>query len=76
MIDNFARNHKLGVVFEGRSGDGQLLVCGFDLPGMAKDSAARQLPGELVQLCRFGGLPADRGIERRFAGGKLRAALQ
>lgn len=31
VIDNFARNHKLGVVFEGRVGSGKLLVCGFDL---------------------------------------------
>jgi hypothetical protein len=43
VIDNFARNHKLGVVFEGRAGRGQLLACGFDLPAMTKDPAARQL---------------------------------
>jgi len=42
VIDNFARNHKLGVVFEGRVGRGRLLVCGFDLPALAKDAAARQ----------------------------------
>jgi hypothetical protein len=47
VIDNFARNHKLGVVFEGRVGRGQLLVCGFDLPGLAKDPAARQLLASL-----------------------------
>jgi len=27
VIDNFARNHKLGVMFEGRVGNGRLLVC-------------------------------------------------
>jgi hypothetical protein len=43
VIDNFARNHKLGVVFEGRVGRGQLLVCGFDLPDSTNDPAARQL---------------------------------
>ena len=47
VIDNFARNHKLGVVFEGRVGRGQLLVCGFDLPAMTKDPAARQLLASL-----------------------------
>ncbi len=31
VIDNFARNHKLGVVFEGQVGSGKLLVCGLDL---------------------------------------------
>lgn len=27
MIDNFERNHKLGILFEGNSGDGRLMVC-------------------------------------------------
>ena len=41
VIDNFARNHKLGVVFEGRVGSGKLLVCGLNLkePAKAKDPA-------------------------------------
>src|SRR5476649_1753143 len=49
VIDNFARNHKLGVVFEGRVGGGQLLVCGFELPAMTKDPAARQLLASLYE---------------------------
>ena len=47
VIDNFARNHKLGVVFEGRAGRGQLLACGLELPAMTKDPAARQLLASL-----------------------------
>jgi len=47
VIDNFARNHKLGLVFEGRVGRGQLLACGLDLPAMTKDPAARQLLASL-----------------------------
>ena len=47
VIDNFARNHKLGIVFEGRAGRGQLLACGFDLPSMTQDPAARQLLASL-----------------------------
>lgn len=43
VIDNFARNHKLGIIFEARAGAGQLLACGFDLPSLSKDPAARQL---------------------------------
>ena len=43
VIDNFERNHKLGLVFEGRAGGGQLLVCGLDLPYQTTDPAARQL---------------------------------
>ncbi len=42
VIDNFARNHKLGVVFEGRVGAGQLLVCGLNLSDAATDPAVRQ----------------------------------
>lgn len=54
-IDNFARNHKLGVVFEGRAGRGQLLACGFDLPAMTKDPAARQF---LASLYTYAGSAA------------------
>jgi hypothetical protein len=43
VIDNFARNHKLGLIFEGRVGAGQLLVCGLDLPNQPAEPAARQL---------------------------------
>ncbi len=42
VIDNFARNHKLGVVFEARVGSGRLLACGFDLLGQTDAPAARQ----------------------------------
>lgn len=47
VMDNFARNHKLGIIFEGRVGDGKLLVSGFDLPRLANDPAARQLLASL-----------------------------
>jgi len=51
VIDNFARNHKLGVIFECRVGSGRLLVCGIDLPALAgKQPAARQL---LASLQRY-----------------------
>ena len=55
VIDNFERNHKLGVIFEGRSGKGKLLVCGFDLPGLPNDPAARQL---LASLYAYAGSAA------------------
>jgi len=31
VIDNFERNHKLGLIFEARVGKGRLLVCAIDL---------------------------------------------
>jgi len=42
VIDNFSRNHKLGIVFEARVGKGELLVCGFDLMSQEKSPAAQQ----------------------------------
>jgi len=42
VIDNFARNHKLGAVFEARVGSGQLLVCGFDVLSQTNSPAAQQ----------------------------------
>ena len=47
VIDNFESNHKLGIVFEGRVGKGYLLVCGFDLSGVPKDPASRQMIASL-----------------------------
>ncbi|MGA2253376.1 MAG: discoidin domain-containing protein [Thermoguttaceae bacterium] len=56
VIDNFARNHKLGVISEARVGSGRLLVCGIDLPGLVeKQPAARQL---LMSLQRYAGSEA------------------
>lgn len=55
VIDNFARNHKLGLVFEGRAGRGELLACGFDLPAMSSEPAARQL---LASLYAYAGSAA------------------
>jgi hypothetical protein len=51
VIDNFARNHKLGNVFEARVGNGRLLVCTIDLLGhLDERPAARQF---LASLYRY-----------------------
>ena len=55
VIDNFQRNHKLGVVFESRVGKGRLLVCGLELPEITKEPAARQL---LASLYAYAGSAA------------------
>ncbi|MBU6399323.1 MAG: discoidin domain-containing protein, partial [Verrucomicrobia bacterium] len=48
VIDNFARNHKLGDVFEARVGSGKLLVCTIDLTADLKSRpAARQFARSL-----------------------------
>ena len=48
VIDNFARNQKLGLIFEARVGSGRVLVCGADLPALREHPEARQLLASLV----------------------------
>jgi len=48
VIDNFERNHKLGLLWETRVGAGRLLVCSIDLPGLADHPEARQLMASLL----------------------------
>jgi len=49
VIDNFVRNHKLGLIFEGKVGKGKLLVCSIDLPGLQDKPEARQLLHNLLR---------------------------
>ncbi|MCX7008784.1 MAG: hypothetical protein NTY53_16310, partial [Kiritimatiellaeota bacterium] len=42
VVDNFARLHRLGLVFEARVGPGRLLVCACDLLTLEKQPEARQ----------------------------------
>lgn len=55
VIDNFARNHKLGLLFETKVGKGKLLVCASDLPALQHHPEARQL---LHSLLRYVDSPA------------------
>jgi hypothetical protein len=55
VIDNFARNHKLGLLFEAKVGNGKLLVCASDLPALQQYPEARQL---LHSLLRYADSPA------------------
>jgi hypothetical protein len=49
MIDNFARNHKLGNLFEATVGKGRLVVCSMDLRrNLDKRPAARQMYRSLM----------------------------
>jgi hypothetical protein len=62
VIDNFARNHKLGILLEAQVGEGQLLLCTIDLPGiMEKQPAARQL---LRSLYAYVGSPSFRPSQK------------
>jgi hypothetical protein len=49
VIDNFARNHKLGLIFETRVGKGKLLVCAIGLLNLQDKPEARQLYHSLLR---------------------------
>ncbi|MBN1418761.1 MAG: beta-galactosidase [Planctomycetes bacterium] len=49
VIDNFDRNHKLGLLFETRVGRGKLLVCASGLPALQGHPEARQLMHSLLR---------------------------
>jgi hypothetical protein len=55
VIDNFARNHKLGLIFETRVAKGKMLICAIDLLGHQDKPEARQL---LRSLLRYLDSPA------------------
>lgn len=48
MMDNFERNHKLGILFEGRVGDGTLMVCTSRLSEISERSEVKQFTGSLL----------------------------
>jgi hypothetical protein len=59
VIDNFERNHKLGVLFEARVGNGRLLVCTLDLLHKQESPVARQLLHSLLQYAKASPVPGD-----------------
>jgi len=62
VVDNFARNHKLGNLFEAQVGGGKMLVCTIDLPGLAgRYPAASQL---LKSLYAYAGSSSFRPAQR------------
>lgn len=53
VVDNLARNEKIGLVFEGQVGErGKLLVCAADLYSLGNDAAARQFLTSLIQYAQ------------------------
>jgi hypothetical protein len=49
VIDNFERNHRLGLLFEARCGAGKLLVCGSDLLAHPDKPEMKQLLHSLLR---------------------------
>ncbi len=48
VIDNLQRNHKLGLIFEFKVGNGKLLICMAQLPQLTDKPEARQLYKSIV----------------------------
>jgi hypothetical protein len=49
VIDNFDRNHKLGLIAETKVGKGSMLICAIDLVTLKDKPEARQLMHSLLQ---------------------------
>lgn len=49
MIDNFERNHKLGILMETKVGKGSMLICTIDLPKIQDQPEGRQMMHSLLQ---------------------------
>ena len=49
MIDNFERNHKLGLLFECKAGGGRLLVCTARLSEITERYEVRQFAKHLLE---------------------------
>jgi hypothetical protein len=54
VIDNIERNHRLGLVFEGKVGKGKLLVCCSDLDRACAWPEGRQFYRALLDYMRSG----------------------
>ncbi|GKX66468.1 sugar-binding domain-containing protein [Inconstantimicrobium mannanitabidum] len=51
-IDNFERNHKLGLIFEGKVSNGNLLVCACDFEKIIEKPEAKQLLFSILNYVR------------------------
>lgn len=48
MVDNFERNHKLGILFEGKVGDGSLMICTSRLSEIADRTEVKQFTNSII----------------------------
>ncbi len=63
-IDNFARNHKLGMVFESKYGKGSILICAIDLPKILDKPAARQLYSSMLKYVKSDDFSPQKELNR------------
>ncbi len=48
MVDNFERNHKLGILFEGKAGNGKLMICTSRLSEIADRPEVKQFANSVL----------------------------
>ena len=65
-IDNFARNHKLGMIFETRYGKGNALICAIDLLNLQDKPEARQLYYSILNYVKSDDFSPKEELEKDF----------
>jgi len=65
-IDNFARNHKLGMIFETRYGKGSVLICAIDLLNLQEKPEARQLYYSILNYVKSDDFSPKEELEKDF----------
>ena len=63
VIDNIGRNHKLGLVAETKVGQGRMLVCSIDLPGLQDRPEARQMLHSLLNYMKSSDFSPDAELD-------------
>ncbi len=74
VIDNVARQHRLGLAFEAKVGGGRLLICSIDLWSQQDRPEATQLLQSLLRYCKSERFDPETEwtemfVERLFSGG-------
>lgn len=64
MIDNFDRNHRLGILFEAKMGEGRLLVCTSRLSEIMERSEVRQLAAGIMKYVNSDGFAPETEITK------------
>ena len=65
-IDNFARNHKLGMIFETKYGNGSALICAIDLPELQDKPEARQLYFSILNYVKSESFSPEHELEAKI----------
>jgi hypothetical protein len=65
-IDNFERNHKLGMIFETKYGKGRALICAIDLLNLQDKPEARQLYYSILKYVGSGDFAPDKELDKVY----------